>query len=156
MKNQRFIYSLLIASAVFSCSKNEEKTDTTYPVIDLSRADAFPIQCSTINRGETITFRAHFSDNAALGSYSLDVHHNFDHHSHSTEVDACDFGLVKTPEKPFQFIKSVEIPGNPSTFEAQLEIPVPNDIDPGDYHFMIRVTDKEGWQTMKGLSIKIQ
>lgn len=29
-------------------------------------------------------------------------------------------------------------------------------IDAGDYHFMIRVTDKEGWQTMKGLSLKIR
>nr|WP_244939634.1 DUF4625 domain-containing protein [Arcticibacter tournemirensis] len=33
---------------------------------------------------------------------------------------------------------------------------MPADADPGDYHFMIKLTDKEGWQTIKGLSIKLQ
>nr|WP_229206214.1 DUF4625 domain-containing protein [Dyadobacter fermentans] len=38
---------------------------------------------------------------------------------------------------------------------ANQQIDVPADIDPGDYHFMIRLTDKEGWQTIRGISIKI-
>ncbi|RYD73590.1 MAG: DUF4625 domain-containing protein, partial [Sphingobacteriales bacterium] len=25
----------------------------------------------------------------------------------------------------------------------------------GDYHFLIRITDKAGWQTIKAISIKI-
>jgi hypothetical protein len=36
-----------------------------------------------------------------------------------------------------------------------LEITIPNDVDEGDYHFMIRVVDVNGWQAMKGLSVKI-
>ncbi len=139
-----------------ACSKDSEKVDTEYPVIDFTWSEAFPVQCSTIKRGETFVFRARFSDNVALGSYSLDAHHNFDHHTHSTEVEDCGLDPVKAPVSPFLLIKSVDIPGSPGTYEASLEIAVPDDIDPGDYHFMIRVTDKEGWQTMKGLSIKIQ
>jgi hypothetical protein len=27
--------------------------------------------------------------------------------------------------------------------------------DEGDYHFQIRLTDKEGWSTMKGLNVKL-
>ena len=36
-----------------------------------------------------------------------------------------------------------------------MEIKVPENVDSGDYHFMILLTDEEGWQTIKGLSIKI-
>jgi|GEM_PF-1870723 len=58
--------------------------------------------------------------------------------------------------KPFLLIRSSDIPENSKTFNVQEEISVPMDIDPGDYHFMIRLTDEEGWQTIKGLSIKIE
>ncbi len=138
-----------------NCSSDSE-TDTEYPVIDISSAQAFPKQCSSVDRGKKFTFRARFSDNLALGSFSLDIHHNFDHHSHSTEISNCEFEAVKTAVKPFLFIKDYSIPEGQTSYEATVEIEVPVDADPGDYHFMIRLTDKEGWQTIKGLSIKLQ
>ncbi|MBK1440697.1 DUF4625 domain-containing protein [Parapedobacter sp. ISTM3] len=153
---KRIVNVFVLLSVLLSCSKDSETTDTEYPEIDMAYAEAFPVQCSTIRRGETFVFRALFSDNVALGSFSLDVHHNFDHHTHSTEVNDCGLDPVKTPETPFVYIRSFDIPGGPQTYEARMEIAVPADVDPGDYHFMIRVTDREGWQTMKGLSIKIQ
>jgi len=153
---KRIISTIAIASALLSCSKDSETTDTEYPVIAVSDADTYPVQCGTLVRGETFEFRARFSDNVALGSFSLDVHHNFDHHTHSTEVEDCDLDPVKTPENPFLYIDSFDIPDAPQTYDARVEITVPAEVDPGDYHFMIRVTDREGWQTMKGLSIKIQ
>jgi hypothetical protein len=64
--------------------------------------------------------------------------------------------LKKTPVKPFLFIQNYNIPAGLKQHEATAQIVVPADVDPGDYHFMIRLTDKEGWQTIKGLSIKIQ
>jgi len=30
------------------------------------------------------------------------------------------------------------------------------DIDPGEYHFMIRVTDASGWQQLRSVAIHIQ
>ncbi|TWI84421.1 uncharacterized protein DUF4625 [Chitinophaga japonensis] len=146
----------VLASLLFTrCSKDKEEVDTVYPEIDLSVAGAFPRQCSSIQRGQAFTFKARFSDNAELGSYSLDVHHNFDHHSHSTEVEECDLEAKKTPVQPFLFIKDYAITAGLQEYVATVEISVPADADPGDYHFMVRLTDKEGWQTMKGLSIKI-
>lgn len=62
---------------------------------------------------------------------------------------------VKTPQSPFLLIKSFLIPVGLKTYQTAIEIAVPADVDAGDYHFMIRLTDKEGWQTIKGLSIKI-
>lgn len=141
--------------ALVSCSSDNNEIDTEYPLIDISASNAFPIQCSEITRGQKITFRAKFTDNAALGSYSLDIHHNFDHHTHSTEVNNCAPEPVKKPVNPMLYINSVTIPNGQKSYEAVQEITIPTDIDPGDYHFMIRLTDKEGWQSIKGLSIKI-
>jgi len=146
---------VLICTLATGCKKDDNAVDTEYPTINSSAA-TFPIQCSTVNRGEKFTFRAKFNDNVALGSYSLDIHHNFDHHSHSTEVSNCSTDAIKTPVKPFLLIKTFPIPDGQTAYEASTEILVPADIDPGDYHFLIKVTDKEGWQTLKGISIKIK
>jgi hypothetical protein len=153
---KHIIISLLIIASFSACKKdNQETIDTEYPVIDVTATTAFPKQCSTVKRGEKFTFRAQLSDNSQLGSVSLDIHHNFDHHTHSTEVESCNMDPKKTPVKPFLMIQSYSIPTGSKSYEVQQEITVPSDIDPGDYHFMIRLTDREGWQTIKGLSIKI-
>lgn len=156
MKKTKFLIAVLTGLLTLaSCSSDNNEIDTEYPVIDISASNAFPIQCSEITRGQKITFRAKFTDNAALGSYSLDIHHNFDHHTHSTEVNNCVADPIKKPVNPMLYINSVTIPNGEKSYEAVQEITIPPDIDPGDYHFMIRLTDKEGWQTIKGLSIKI-
>lgn len=140
----------------FSCSSDNENIDTEYPEIDISGTDAFPIQCSEITRGQKLIFKARFTDNAALGSYSLDIHHNFDHHTHSTEVSNCSTDANKQAVKPLLYLKSVNIPEGIKSYDVVQEIDIPADIDPGDYHFLIKLTDKEGWQSLKGLSIKIK
>ncbi|MNK17568.1 hypothetical protein D3C87_357600 [compost metagenome] len=148
-----FAITLLIFTG---CKKdNNNEIDTEYPEI-LTTANSSPLQCGVLTRGQTFTFKATFSDNKELGAYSLDIHHNFDHHNHSTEVNQCTFDAKKTPVKPFLLIQNYDIPTGSKRYEATAQIVVPADVDPGDYHFMIRLTDKEGWQTIKGLSIKVQ
>ena len=39
--------------------------------------------------------------------------------------------------------------------EASLRIPIPEDVDLGEYHFMIRVTDASGWQQLRSVSIRL-
>jgi len=136
-------------------SSDDDFTDTVSPEIDQSIPGAFPLSCSQVQRGETFTFKVRFTDNLELGSYGIDIHNNFDHHNHDTETGNCPMDPVKTPENPFVLIKNQSIPGGLKTYDAEMEIEVPADVDPGDYHFMIKVTDKTGWQTVKGLSIKI-
>ncbi|MBC8988125.1 DUF4625 domain-containing protein [Pedobacter sp. N36a] len=147
---------LFLAAALSNCSKDKaEPIDTTYPEINTDSPTAFPKQCGVLKRGEKFSFKALLSDNKELGSVSVDIHHNFDHHTHSTELQECDMAPVKQAVKPFLLIKNIAIPAGLKSYELNTEIDVPADIDPGDYHFMIRLTDKEGWQTIKGLSIKI-
>lgn len=157
MKKAIFYFSILTVLCLSACKKDtENEIDTEYPTIDVTAANAFPKQCGTVSRGETFTFRALLSDNTALGSLSLDIHHNFDHHTHSTEVETCSMEPIKIPIKAFLLIKSFPIPADQRSFLMEQQISIPSDIDPGDYHFMIRLTDREGWQTIKGLSIKIK
>ncbi|WP_375584112.1 DUF4625 domain-containing protein [Cyclobacterium xiamenense] len=156
MKNWIFPI-LLLAILPLSCRDVDNPLiDTEYPEITVMD-DSFPLQCSVFQRGTTAEFKAYFSDNKELGSFSLDIHHNFDHHTHSTEVNDCsNQDPKKSPVNPLLLIQTFSIPEGLTTFVGTAEIDIPEDIDPGDYHFMIRLTDHEGWQTLKGLSIKIQ
>jgi hypothetical protein len=147
---------LFLLGIVSGCKKDKKEVDTTYPTISIEAANAFPKQCSVIKRGEKFTFRAELSDNVALGSVSIDIHHNFDQHSHSTEVLGCNMEAKKTPINPLLYIKDFPIPSGQKSYQMVQEIEVPATVDPGDYHFLIRLTDQSGWQTIKGLSIKIQ
>jgi hypothetical protein len=153
---KKALLALLSGLVLFSCGEDEKPIiDKEYPEI-LVEGDSYPLQCSEIQRGTTMEFKAYFSDNVELGSYSLDIHHNFDHHTHSTEVNSCDEDPIKTPVNPLLLIQTFTIPEGLTEYEATAEIEIPSDIDPGDYHFLIRLTDQEGWQTLQGLSIKIE
>jgi hypothetical protein len=149
--------SVLVIVLATSCEKDIDKEK---PTIDLSIPGAFPVNCDTLYFGETFGLKALFSDNAELGSYSIEIHHNFDHHAHSTEVTECDLDPVKNPVNPFLMIEEYAIPAGQMEYETDVSIAVPDSngtgsFDEGDYHFFISLTDAEGWSTQKGLSIKI-
>jgi len=157
MKKHLFSFLAIVILGVSGCSKDDDGAlDTEYPVINVEAAQAFPKQCSVLKRGQSFTFRALLTDNVRLGAVSVDIHHNFDHHTHSTEVIECAMEPVKRPINPFLLIKSFPIPEGLQEYQTAFELAVPADVDPGDYHFLIRLTDQEGWQTVKGLSIKIE
>ena len=157
MKKIKIVLTAFLAIALLnSCSSDDSSSnDTTKPTIDMTIAGGFPTSCSTVIRGTTIPFKALFKDNDQLGSYSISIHHNFDHHSHDTEVDACTFAPIKTPINPWVRTLTFQIPANLSEYTATQQIEIPADIDTGDYHFMIQLTDVNGWATMKGISFKI-
>ena len=163
MKIFKLLPFFLFASILFSACGEDDDIDTTKPEIDLSSDDAFPINGDTLYFGETFTLKLLFTDNVELGSvtaYSIDIHNNFDHHSHSTEVTEVSLDPVKDPVNPYVYIKSFDIPVGLSEYETDVEITLPagdsdGDYDDGDYHFFISLADSEGWSTQKGLSIKI-
>ncbi|MBL3658614.1 DUF4625 domain-containing protein [Fulvivirga sediminis] len=162
MKSKTTYYFLHLLFIIFAtiilltgCSDDDKSLDTEYPVIDQSFEANYPQQCSEIKKGESFTFTAYFTDNQYLGSYSIDIHNNFDHHNHSTEVNDCDLAAIKTAKTPFLFINNFSIPEGLKECKAELNINIPEDIDSGDYHFLVMLTDAEGWQTTRGISIKI-
>lgn len=147
------ILLFLMAIAFTSCQPGDH--DDELPVIDMSAADAFPLNCATVYRGETFEFRAVFTDNSELGSFSIEMHHNFDHHTHSTDATQCEMDPVKTPVSPFRWIENYTIPSALQRYEATASITIPTTVDTGMYHFMVRLTDAAGWQTFRGISVRI-
>lgn len=70
--------TLLLISMV-GCQKDDKsQVDREAPTIDIGFAGAFPVQCSELRRGETALVKVRLADNVALGSYSIDIHHNFE------------------------------------------------------------------------------
>ncbi|MEA4982375.1 MAG: DUF4625 domain-containing protein [Paludibacter sp.] len=149
------IHLILIFTSTLFFGCDDVVKDEELPVINMSGIAAFPQNCVTVYRGESFTFNALFTDNVELGSYSIEMHHNFDHHTHSTSSTECEMEAIKTPVNPLLFIEEYDIPQGKKSYSATIEIDIPADVDTGDYHFMVRLTDKSGWQTFEGISMKI-
>lgn len=155
--NRKFILYCLTCLLFLACSDdNEDTKDMEKPVIDMAGSNAFPQNCVILYRGESFPFKAVFTDNVELGSYNIEIHNNFDHHSHSTDDVECDLEPKKSPVKAFVYNQDFSIPIGKNVFEANDEIPIPADVDTGDYHFMVRLTDKAGWQQLRAISLKIK
>ena len=87
------LFCLLLAA----CSEEDgDGKDLDKPLIE-SGDSASPLNCQVYRTGEEIPFRYTFTDNDALGSYNIEIHNNFDHHSHSTEAGDCPLDEKKFP-----------------------------------------------------------
>lgn len=163
------VLALTAAMAFAACSSNDDDNskDMEYPEITTQGITANPINCQVYHPGETIAFCYAFMDNMELGKYNVEIHDNSDHHSHSTEADDHDHEAdcedhdhdhdADNAGKSFWvFNQSYDIPAGQRQYTARVDIPIPNDIATGDYHFMIRLTDRAGFQQIKAVAIKIE
>jgi len=161
MNTSKIIILLVVLSILLNACQDDEKPtiDTEKPLIDLTILDAFPTSCDTLYFDEPFIVKALLTDNVELGAFNIDIHNNFDHHTHSTEFEQCTLGAVKTAENPYVYIQDYTLPvTNEFTTNVSMTIPSSDGTDlydEGDYHFQIRLTDKEGWSTMKGLNVKL-
>ena len=156
--------SLVMALAAFAllASCNKEGKDETQPVITNLGITANPVNCQVYHRGDVIPFCYQFEDDVELGSFNIEIHTNSDHHSHSTESNDHQ-GAECTHDhehaaggQAWVFNKDYEIPAGQRSYTARVDIPIPADIAEGDYHFMIRLTDRAGWQQLKAIAIIIE
>ena len=140
-----------------ACTNNDDIVkDNQLPIITDQGITAVPKDCDVFQRGDIIPFRYRLTDNDELGSYNIEIHNNFDHHTHGTQAQGCSMHPKKTPVKPFHYDESFKIPSGSKSFDAKQDIEIPSDIDPGDYHFVIRVTDQTGNQQLRAMAIKIK
>ena len=165
MKNLKYMsLAMALVSATtlgfISCGDDDDEKDMTYPVISTEGITANPIDCQVYQRGSVIPFHYLFTDDTELGAYNIEIHTNADHHTHSTssvecEEDEHEHEHEHEAVKPWVFNQDFQIPAGQRSFEARLDIQIPADIDPGDYHFMLRLTDRAGWQQLRAVAIKI-
>ena len=155
MKKTYFSLMLLCALSACGSDDDEETKDMTYPVINTTDIVAVPTDCQVFKRGDVIPLNVLFTDDTELGSYNVEIHNNFDHHTHSTSSIECSMDAKKEPKKPWIYNQDFDIPSGQKTFTARHDIAIPSDIDTGDYHFMVRLTDRAGWQQIHAVAIKI-
>ena len=145
-----FLTLLISCTSDDSMDKDEEK-----PTISVNYDNGFPQGCAQLTKGQTYSFRAMVKDNKKLASYSLDIHHNFDHHTHDDQVTECILGDIKSPVNPYLFMENYSIESELTSYEINISLTIPDDIDIGDYHCAYSVTDETGWQSRTSIDIKI-
>lgn len=151
---QFYFLSILLLTAACS-SDDSSEIDEKKPTISVNYTGGFPQGCAILKRGETYNFKAMVTDNSELAAYSIDIHHNFDHHTHDDQVTECDLGEIKQAIDPLIFIENYTIDGSLTSYEINVPVTIPNDIDTGDYHCAYSVTDATGWQSRTSIDIKI-
>ena len=156
------LWACLLASAFLgACSDEDDAKDAEPPRIVENEAGSGnpsnPIDCQVYHLGDTIYFNYEFTDNQELGNFSLNIHHNFDHHNHPNMNVTCQLDPTKKANaNVWVFNQNYPIPQGLKVYDAKESIAIPRDIQTGDYHFMIVLTDKTGWQApQRGISIKI-
>ncbi|MEP4534623.1 MAG: DUF4625 domain-containing protein [Cyclobacteriaceae bacterium] len=126
MKNS--ILSLIGLSIVFlnACDSDDE-VDVTAPTITMEE----PGYGEAFAAGGTIHFDALFEDDFNLATYSINIHDNFDGHSHGRIALA-----------PFSYNESFSISGK--SVDEHMDIDVSADATAGPYDMIVQAIDAEG------------
>jgi hypothetical protein len=133
-------FSFICLTAIFvlaftACKEDNDTTsDTTKPVINLIE----PEDGDILQIGSDVHFEAEFSDNEALASYKVEIHSNFDNHTHAQTrevVETVDFTLNRSWN---------DISGKKNASIHHHDIIIPEDATPGHYHLMVYCTDAAG------------
>lgn len=152
----KYNYLLFFTLLIVSCSSDSNiDKDLEKPTISINYDNGFPKGCTVLTKGETYNFRAKVTDNKELASYSVDIHHNFDHHTHDDQIAECNLGNLQQAVKPLIFIENYSIEEGLISYEINVSITVPEDVDTGNYHCAYSVTDATGWQSRTSVDIKI-
>ena len=161
----------LIATTAILISCNNQK-DLTPP--EISDEGFLPADCDIYYLGDTILVHFVCSDNNELGNFNIEIHNNFDHHSHGTSSVDCDEDEDhdhdhdhgegedhdhdhehEDVEGAWVFNRDYAIARGLQSDTVDLQIVVPMDVLEGDYHFMLRLTDRAGWQSIKTVPIHL-
>ena len=161
----------LIATTAILISCNNQK-DLTPP--EISDEGFLPADCDIYYLGDTILVHFVCSDNNELGNFNIEIHNNFDHHSHGTSSVDCDEDEDhdhdhdhgegedhdhdhehEDVEGAWVFNQDYAIARGLLSDTVDLQIVVPMDVLEGDYHFMLRLTDRAGWQSIKTVPIHL-
>ena len=154
-RKQTYFYLLSSLLLILSCSSDDNAIDEEKPTITINYDEGFPQACEELERGQTYNFKAKITDNKGLSSYSLDIHNNFDHHTHDDQLGGCVLDEKKDADNPLLVMDSYSIDEGGTAYEINLSITIPNDVDTGDYHCSYSVIDETGWQSRTSVDIKI-
>jgi hypothetical protein len=129
MKKLSLAFAALLLVGISSCTKNEDNNpkDTTKPSVQLNN----PSDADEFTSGNEITVNATIGDDTELSQAKIEIHENFDGHSH-----------LKNGSPEFEWDSIINLSGK--TANLNFKITLPLDIAAGNYDFTMRVIDKAG------------
>jgi hypothetical protein len=130
--------SLLVLAILAGCDSSNETIDTSAPTIEL----ADPLSGESFAAGDAVHFEASFTDDIELGVYKIDIHNNFDGHSHGRIAKSTeDPGLLK-----WSFSQSFDFDPGLKNSDVHLhdELEIPLNTMAGPYHFIVSAVDASG------------
>lgn len=152
MKTTLKLFLPVIAAAlVTSCSSDDNTVvDTQSPTIAVGE----PHNEEEVAPGEELHIEAVFTDNVALASYKIEIHEDFDDHTHAINKSEHE-------NNPWSYDEVFQIPAGQSSFEAIHHLDVPTEINgmsisEGAYHVGIYVTDTAGNEEQAFLEVHIE
>ncbi len=137
--------SICVAMSLFSCKKKREEAAPTVEKPKIQEVSVIPTPrpdniCGALDdkvihlqSKQKLKLKLKVSAAKGLSQYKIDIHHNFDCHSHRLEA---------TQSVVWQVIKVVNISGTEHLVDEELE--VPENVRAGNYHFMLHAIDIEG------------
>lgn len=154
MKTNHFTYILLttfiLAITIFS-SCDEDEVDNNQPIITIGE----PAENETLYIGSDVHFECDFSDDTELASYKIEIHDNFDGHTHEKSLQMEDDSVAFSYNNSWNFDEGLK-----NAHIHHHEIVIPETIDgvriaQGDYHFGIYCTDIAGNESHQFIDIHI-
>ncbi|MDR2058062.1 MAG: DUF4625 domain-containing protein [Dysgonamonadaceae bacterium] len=135
MKSKIYIASICFLTVYSFFFPSCDEGDTTKPVINLIE----PEEDDSLLIGDDVHFDAEFSDDEALASYKIEIHNNFEDHSHdNTRAGSAEETV------DFTFEKSYDLSGKKNADVHHHDIIIPKNATPGNYHLMVYCTDAAG------------
>ncbi len=130
--------SIITTSFLFISCDSGNDGDTIPPVINLIA----PAEDGILKIGDDhgVHLDIELSDNEMLSSYKVEIHSDFDGHTHNKSLKAED-------TTPFSYQKSWDISGKKNATIHHHEIMIPANATPGNYHLMVYCTDAAGNET---------
>jgi hypothetical protein len=135
MKTTKSLILSIVSLLVISTSCN--KPDKTRPVIEAHT----PENNSSFVQGGEIIVSATFTDDKELQQYKINIHSDYDSHSHSTLSAYWNEDFIG------------DLSGNNQTITRTLSIP--EDATPGPYHLMLYCVDAAGNEA-RAVSIDVE
>jgi hypothetical protein len=143
MKSKSLFFICLTAFSAVVLNSCKEDSDTTKPVINLVE----PANDDVLQIGgeHGVHFEVEFSDNEALASYKVNIHPNFDGHTHTRASGAT---------VDFEYDKSWSLTGKNASVHHH-EIKIPENASPGDYHLIVYCTDAAGNESHVAVNVEL-
>jgi len=123
---KKFFFILLSLGLIFSCKKK----DTDAPEIKNLKINEGGSMIYEFAPGESFTVSALFTDNNELAQFKIDIHQDFDGHSHKMMTD------------PYSEIRIKDI--SSKSYALNETFSIPDAASSGTYHGTLRVLDADG------------